>query len=198
MTSPRSSRHLVDGLIECTDRPTVQFRRLFCWLGGQFRDGSASFMAKCSLQHLTVYMICPRATMGTPDRVDFASLRVRHCGNPCVTMPVGLSNQGSTGYLNVALQLLFHIPALRSAVLRLPLDRSKDPCRCPPLALQRLFACMQASSSGATVSTKELTQSLGWRLTEVSTADVSLVAVGSALGPRKPCRPAQSCGLARN
>jgi hypothetical protein len=32
---------------------------------------------------------------------------------------------------------------------------------------------MQASAAGDAVSTKELTQSLGWKLTEVNTADVS-------------------------
>lgn len=96
---------------------------------------------------------------------------------------VGLTNQGATGYLNVGLQVLYHIPALRDAVLSLPLDEHSDPTRCPPLAWQRLFSRMRSGLRCAQpISTKEITQSMGWEGQHLNLAQVGVLHAASASG----------------
>ncbi|GBB89579.1 hypothetical protein RclHR1_01630017 [Rhizophagus clarus] len=74
---------------------------------------------------------------------------------------VGLKNQGFTGYLNSLLQLLYCITYFRKTVYQIPTEND-DPIDSVPLALQRVFYCLQTSCS--TVCTIELTKSFGWDL----------------------------------
>lgn len=80
-------------------------------------------------------------------------------GRPC-TLYAGLLNQGATCYMNSMLQALFHLPAFRSIVFRMPTTGSEDPTVSIPLCLQRLFYRMQTSTEPC--STKDLTVSFGW------------------------------------
>ena len=82
---------------------------------------------------------------------------------------VGLQNQGATCYMNSALQALFHIPAFRSIVFRMPTTGNEDIKTNIPLAFQRLFALMQFSDTSSAVSTKGLTTSFGWTSAETMT-----------------------------
>ncbi|KAK2746921.1 hypothetical protein FQN55_005407 [Onygenales sp. PD_40] len=76
-----------------------------------------------------------------------------------VTGMVGLKNLGSTGYLNVVLQLFYFLGAFRKATYQVPLDdQSKKGTFL--WAIQRLFYSLQTSSE--TVSTMELASALGW------------------------------------
>jgi ubiquitin carboxyl-terminal hydrolase 7 len=80
---------------------------------------------------------------------------------------VGLRNQGATGYMNVILQSLFHIPAFRAIVYAMPTTDVDDPRRSIPLNLQRLFCRMQ--TAGRECSTRSLTESFGWDDAETRT-----------------------------
>ncbi|OBT97972.2 hypothetical protein VE01_03889 [Pseudogymnoascus verrucosus] len=71
---------------------------------------------------------------------------------------VGLRNQGSTGYLNVVLQALYFITAIRKVVYEIPTREGATTD--VAWALQRLFYSLQTSETFAT--TKELTNSFGW------------------------------------
>lgn len=77
------------------------------------------------------------------------------------TKYVGLKNQGATCYMNSMLQSLFHIPAFRRIVYRMPTNGTEDAKKNIPLNLQRLFYKMQFS--GAACSTVALTKSFGWK-----------------------------------
>ncbi|KFY51068.1 hypothetical protein V496_08984 [Pseudogymnoascus sp. VKM F-4515 (FW-2607)] len=71
---------------------------------------------------------------------------------------VGLKNLGSTGYLNVVLQVLYWITAVRKAVYKIP---TQEGARTDVAwALQRLFYSLQTSDTS--VTTQELTKSFGW------------------------------------
>ncbi|KAK3179574.1 ubiquitin-specific protease ubp15 [Lecanicillium sp. MT-2017a] len=72
--------------------------------------------------------------------------------------PVGLKNLGSTGYLNVVIQMHFHIRAERKAIYSIPTEGNAP--RGVIWALKRLYYSMQTSNSS--VSTKELTDAFGW------------------------------------
>ncbi|KAF9778397.1 cysteine proteinase [Thelephora terrestris] len=76
---------------------------------------------------------------------------------------VGLKNLGATSYLNSLLQSLFCIRYFRKAVYQIPTEVER-PTESIPLALQRLFYCLQ--TSGQPVGTAELTTSFGWNSTE--------------------------------
>lgn len=90
---------------------------------------------------------------------------------------VGLVNQGATGCLNVVLQALFHIPAIRDAVLSLPLDGHPNPKRSPPLAWQRLFRRIQSClGKQRPICTKEMTLSMGWKAHHLNLGQVSVTA----------------------
>ena len=73
----------------------------------------------------------------------------------------GLRNEGATCYLNAVLQTLFHLPALRKAVYRIPtVEPQGGDLPSVSLALQRLFWNLQKSL--APQSTTELLVSFGW------------------------------------
>lgn len=74
---------------------------------------------------------------------------------------VGLKNQGATCYMNSLLQALFHLPAFRRIVYKMPTTGKEDINKNIPLNLQRLFAMMQFSDLPC--STKALTNSFGWK-----------------------------------
>lgn len=75
---------------------------------------------------------------------------------------IGLTDENAD-YLNALLQCLFHLPAVRSAVLSLSLDGTANPEVCVPLAWQRLFAEMQRNlATGRPCSCQELIGALGW------------------------------------
>lgn len=80
---------------------------------------------------------------------------------------VGLQNQGATCYMNSILQSLFHIPAFRKIVYKMPISDQEDLKTSIPLSLQRLFAKLQFSDESC--STKELTTSFGWNDRETFT-----------------------------
>ena len=80
-------------------------------------------------------------------------------GKAC-TEYVGLLNQGATCYMNSMLQALFHIPAFRSIVFRMPTTGEEDVSTSIPLCLQRLFYKLQLAKGPC--STKALTTSFGW------------------------------------
>ncbi|OBT62713.1 hypothetical protein VE03_07076 [Pseudogymnoascus sp. 23342-1-I1] len=71
---------------------------------------------------------------------------------------VGLKNQGSTGYLNVILQALYWITAIRKAVYNIPTQEGATTDMA--WALQRLFYSLQTNDTS--VTTQELTKSFGW------------------------------------
>lgn len=73
---------------------------------------------------------------------------------------IGLLNQGSTCYMNSALQCLFHICAFRKIVFSLPTKGNEDITKSVTLALQRLFVLLQKSEIAP--STSELTKAFGW------------------------------------
>jgi ubiquitin carboxyl-terminal hydrolase 7 len=62
--------------------------------------------------------------------------------------------------MNSLLQSLFHLPAFRRLVFRLPTTGAEDSTKSIPLNLQRLFARLQTSSVAC--STTDFTTSLGW------------------------------------
>ena len=77
----------------------------------------------------------------------------------------GLSNQGSTCYLNSLLQALYALPDFRRAVYAWRYDSAThgaDESGCLPRQLQRLFAFLQLSVRRA-VPTAGLTTAFGWR-----------------------------------
>ena len=72
-----------------------------------------------------------------------------------------MRNEGATCYLNAVMQSLFHLPALRRAVYRMPSEtppRGEAPSTA--LALQRLFYRLQ--NGPRSQSTGELIASFGW------------------------------------
>lgn len=73
---------------------------------------------------------------------------------------VGLQNQGATCYMNSALQALFHLPAFRMLVYRMPTEATVDKENSIPLNLQVLFYEMQTGDK--VCSTRKLTKSFGW------------------------------------
>lgn len=78
---------------------------------------------------------------------------------------IGLLNQGSTCYMNSALQCLFHICAFRKIVFSLPTKGDEDITKSVTLALQRLFVLLQRSEIAP--STSELTRAFGWTTEDV-------------------------------
>ena len=78
---------------------------------------------------------------------------------------VGLQNQGATCYMNSMLQMLFHIPAFRQTVYDMPTADVVDQEKSIPLQLQCLFYNLQFSPTA--VSTKDLTDSFGWRTQDI-------------------------------
>ena len=78
---------------------------------------------------------------------------------------VGLQNQGATCYMNSMLQMLFHIPAFRQTVYDMPTADVIDQEKSIPLQLQCLFYNLQFSPTA--VSTKDLTDSFGWRTQDI-------------------------------
>ena len=85
----------------------------------------------------------------------------------------GLRNEGATCYLNAVMQMLFHLPAFRRSVFRIP---TADPVAAgtPTVAtaLQRLFWRLQ--SGGSSQSTRELLGSFGWdRSDAIEQQDIS-------------------------
>eukprot|EP00043_Microstomoeca_roanoka_P014818 m.147547 g.147547 ORF g.147547 m.147547 type:complete len:1113 (+) comp16116_c0_seq1:302-3640(+) len=72
---------------------------------------------------------------------------------------VGLGNQGATCYMNSLLQALYHTPALRRAVYKMPTENDSVETGVA-LALQRVFYRLQTKDME--VSTIELTKSFGW------------------------------------
>lgn len=75
---------------------------------------------------------------------------------------VGLINEGTTCYLNSLLQTFFFLTDFRHAVYQMAFESDeKDEL---PLALQRLFYCLQYSSGS--VSTSGLLNSFGWGRSE--------------------------------
>ncbi|KAK2802383.1 hypothetical protein FQN50_007380 [Emmonsiellopsis sp. PD_5] len=81
-----------------------------------------------------------------------------HYDSKKVTGMVGLKNLGSTGYLNVVLQLFYFLGAFRKATYQIPTESEKGTFL---WAIQRLFYSLQTSNE--TVSTMELANALGWR-----------------------------------
>jgi len=76
---------------------------------------------------------------------------------------LGLENQGATCYMNSVLQALFNLPAFRRAVYLMPTEdemQTGESSASVPLALQRLFYCLQFGDVAPT--TTELTRSFGW------------------------------------
>lgn len=73
---------------------------------------------------------------------------------------VGITNQGATCYLNSLLQTLFHLPAFRRAVYKIPTSEDEDATSSIPLALQRFFFRLQYADDAA--DTRELTKTFGW------------------------------------
>ncbi|CAB5388507.1 unnamed protein product [Rhizophagus irregularis] len=72
---------------------------------------------------------------------------------------VGLINQGTTGYMNTFLQLLYCITYFRKAIYQIPTE-DDEPTKSVPLALQRIFYNLQISDMP--VVTRELIESLGF------------------------------------
>ncbi|KAF0557253.1 putative ubiquitin-specific processing protease 21 [Gigaspora margarita] len=72
---------------------------------------------------------------------------------------ITLKNEGTTGYLNATLQLLFSLTNFRKAVYQIPTENDIQD-KCVPLAIQNIFYQMQTSDSP--VGTKELMKSFGW------------------------------------
>ncbi|CAG8828506.1 34483_t:CDS:2, partial [Racocetra persica] len=70
-----------------------------------------------------------------------------------------LKNEGTTGYMNATLQLLFNLTCFRKAVYQIPMDCDKSD-KSVPFALQNIFYQMQTSNT--TVRTTELMKSFGW------------------------------------
>ncbi|KUL92541.1 hypothetical protein ZTR_02189 [Talaromyces verruculosus] len=82
--------------------------------------------------------------------------------------PVGLKNQGTTGWLSVVLQVFYHIKVLRRTIYSVPTGEHHKAGLI--WALQRLFYSMQTSKEA--VSTKELTDALGWGPEDLAPQDV--------------------------
>lgn len=80
----------------------------------------------------------------------------------------GLSNQGSTCYLNSLLQSLYMTPEFRLNILNWKYDHSKYGAKndCIPYQLQKLFAKLQLKTRTAE-DTKALTKSFQWDSSEV-------------------------------
>jgi ubiquitin C-terminal hydrolase len=80
----------------------------------------------------------------------------------------GLSNQGSTCYLNSLLQSLFMTPEFRLNILNWKYDESNHGAKndCIPYQLQKLFARLQLKSRTAE-ETRALTKSFQWDSSEV-------------------------------
>ena len=72
----------------------------------------------------------------------------------------GLQNQGSTCYMNSLLQALFHLPAFRKLIYKMPINDIQDHKTDVVWNLQRLFCQMQTSKKAC--STRQLTISFGW------------------------------------
>ncbi|RUP50642.1 hypothetical protein BC936DRAFT_138276 [Jimgerdemannia flammicorona] len=82
-----------------------------------------------------------------------------------VTGYVGLINQGTTSYLNAAVQCLYMIKYFRRSVYKIPTE-SDVPIKSIALALQRVFYNLQFSE--VAVGTTELTGSFGWDSPDIS------------------------------
>ncbi|RIB08237.1 hypothetical protein C2G38_2111611 [Gigaspora rosea] len=72
---------------------------------------------------------------------------------------ITLKNEGTTGYLNATLQLLFSLTYFRKAVYQIPTENDVQD-KSVPFAIQKIFYQMQMSDT--TVGTKELIKSFGW------------------------------------
>ncbi|CAG8737792.1 5199_t:CDS:2, partial [Racocetra persica] len=70
-----------------------------------------------------------------------------------------LKNEGTTGYMNASLQLLFNMTSFRKAVYQIPTDSDK-PDESVQFALQNIFYQMQTSNTP--VRATELMKSFGW------------------------------------
>jgi ubiquitin carboxyl-terminal hydrolase 7 len=93
--------------------------------------------------------------------LELAVQNCRECQLPSkvTTDHVGLRNQSATCYLNSVIQALFHIPAFRALVFRMP-TTGKEDATSIPLTLQKLFWSMQ--TGGPVCATTALTASFGW------------------------------------
>lgn len=74
----------------------------------------------------------------------------------------GLVNQGSTCYINVWLQVLYHIPMFRSFIFK---NHEDTQCRLF-LSIRRLFYLMTIHNNQSQ-STKDLTKSFGWESDDI-------------------------------
>ncbi|CAG8648916.1 25670_t:CDS:2, partial [Racocetra persica] len=72
---------------------------------------------------------------------------------------ISLKNEGTTGYMNATLQLLFNMTSFRKAVYQIPTDSDK-PDESVQFALQNIFYQMQTSNTP--VKATELMKSFGW------------------------------------
>ena len=73
---------------------------------------------------------------------------------------VGIINQGATCYLNSLLQTLYHVPAFRKAVYRIPTREDEDARSSIAVSMQRLFYYLQHGDHAQ--STSDLTHAFGW------------------------------------
>ncbi|CAG8654904.1 6298_t:CDS:2, partial [Gigaspora rosea] len=72
---------------------------------------------------------------------------------------ITLKNEGTTGYLNATLQLLFSLTYFRKAVYQIPTENDVQD-KSVSFAMQKIFYQMQMSDTS--VGTKELMKSFGW------------------------------------
>ena len=123
----------------------------------------------------------PRATssvaipLGVPlsaivSQVCMVDIWVNDDGLPKTVIPpanyVGLLNQGATCYLNVVIQILFHIPKVRQIIYGMDSSSMKPPEENVVLNLQALFAQLETSTEAC--STQNLTTSFGWKGTDTN------------------------------
>lgn len=78
----------------------------------------------------------------------------------------GIRNQGSTCYMNSILQAFFHIPIFRRLIFQIDINPDSDRESNAIFNLRQLFAQM-SNPDNDSVSTRQLTNSFGWKDDEV-------------------------------